>query len=543
MSALQVSDVEEVLGSTTPRVFTLPLVTGPPGPCGCGCALTPETSYGFEVEEFARDTLERPLDPWQRFAAIHAGELLPDGRPRFLVILILVARQQGKTELLVILVLFWMFIEERRLVLGTSTNLSYAVESWEKAVELAEACDALAEDIPPKGGVRRVNGENTLKTIYKSRYKIAASNRKGGRSLTVDRLILDELREHHDWTAWNAATPATNAVWDAQTYAISNQGDHRSVVLDSLRKAAMDFIETGEGDRRLGLLEWSAPLGSKPTNLRALAMANPNLNRRTDQESLLGAARRAEKNGGDELTGFLTEIMCIKVPMLDPAIDAEGWAAGAEPGTLADVRSRVAACLDVAPDGQHATLTAAAMLEDGRVRVEVVQVWTNLAALRRDLPKVVARVKPRKLGWFPNGPAAALTADMKTRRREGDIAAWPPRGVEVDSLKPEMAAVCMGFAELVKAGEIVHSDDALLNAHVGGAEKLRRGDAWVFTRKGAGPSKTEDANTSHVDGAYAAAGAVHLARTLPPPPAKPVILRGRRPSDPQDRKSSGSPPG
>ncbi|MBE1575055.1 terminase [Amycolatopsis roodepoortensis] len=525
-----VAEPELVLGSTTPRIFTPPLVTGPPGPCGCGCALTPATSYGFKVERFARDTLERPLDPWQRFAAIHAGELLPDGRPRFLQILIIVARQQGKTELLVILVLFWMFMEERRLVLGTSTNLSYAVESWEKAVELAEGCDALAEDIPANG-VRRTNGENTLRTIYKTRYKIAASNRKGGRSLTIDRLILDELREHHDWTAWNAAVPATNAVWDAQVYAISNQGDHRSVVLKSLRKSAIEFIKTGEGDRRLGLLEWSAPEGSRPTDERALAMANPNYGRRTDPDSLLGQARRAQKNGGEELTGFLTEIMCIDVPMMDPAIDAAGWAAGIEPGTLADVRSRVALCLDVSPDGQHATLSAAAMLEDGRVRVEVVGTWRDLASLRRDLPKEVARVRPRKLGWFPNGPAAALTADMKARQREGDIAAWPPRGVEVDDLKSDTPAVCMGFAELVKAGEVVHSDDPLLNAHIGGAEKLRRGDAWVFTRKNGTLASVDDEVTGHVDGAYATAGAVHLARTMPPPPRKPVILRGRRRED------------
>lgn len=518
MGAAEVPEAEVVLGSTMPRIFTPPLIEGPPGPCGCGCALTPETSYGFRVETFARNVLERPLDPWQRFAAIHAGELLPDGRPRFLVLLILVARQQGKTELLVILVLFWMFIEERRLVLGTSTNLTYAVESWEKAVELAEGCDALAEDIPANG-VRRTNGENQLRTVYKTRYRVAASNAKGGRSLTIDRLILDELREHHSWTAWNAAVPATNAIWDAQVWAISNQGDHRSVVLDSLRKAAMDFIETGNGDRRLGLLEWSAPLGSKPTDLHALAMANPNLNRRTDQDSLLGQAMRAEKAGGEELAGFLTEIMCIKVPMLDPAVDAVAWADCADPGTLDGVRDRIAAAVDVSLDGKHATLVAAALLADGRVRVEAVKRWEGDSArqqLRRELPGLVAKMKPRTFGWFPNGPAAAVAADLADRKK-GTRSAWPPRGVEVDELRKDGAAICMGFAELIAAKEIAHSDDELLTTHVTTAEKAYRGDAWMFTRKGSG----------HCDAAYAAAGAVHLARTLPPPPARPLVVVAR----------------
>jgi hypothetical protein len=54
---------------------------------------------------------------------------------------------------------------------------------------------------------------------------------------------------------------------------------------------------------------------------------------------------------------------------------------------------------------------------------------------------------------------------------------------------------------------VLHPDDPLLNAHIAGTSKLRTGDGWRFARKGAG----------HVDAAYAAAGAVRLARTLPPP--------------------------
>src|SRR5258705_13186012 len=98
-----------VLGSVTPRLWTRPLVTGPAGPCGCGCALTPDTSDGFDWVEFATVSLGREPYPWQRFAAIHGGELLPDGRPRFRWVYIIVARQNGKTELPVMLAAYWMF--------------------------------------------------------------------------------------------------------------------------------------------------------------------------------------------------------------------------------------------------------------------------------------------------------------------------------------------------------------------------------------------------------------------------------------------------
>jgi hypothetical protein len=71
----------------------------------------------------------------------------------------------------------------------------------------------------------------------------------------------------------------------------------------------------------------------------------------------------------------------------------------------------------------------------------------------------------------------------------------------------------MGFDEQVNALKILHSDDPLLNAHVLGAERLEWGDRWVFSRR-----------AGHCDAAYATAGAVYLARMLPPPVGKPRLI-------------------
>ncbi len=45
-------------GSTTPRLFTAPLVSGDPGPCGCGCALTDASTFGFEAVRFAEEVVK-----------------------------------------------------------------------------------------------------------------------------------------------------------------------------------------------------------------------------------------------------------------------------------------------------------------------------------------------------------------------------------------------------------------------------------------------------------------------------------------------------
>lgn len=505
-------ELSTLVGSTTPRVFTRPLVDGVAGECGCGCALSRDSSYGFAVDDFARLVLCQPLDPWQRWLVVHAGELLPDGRPRFRKILTIVARQCGKTHLLVVLSLFWLFVDRVPMILGTSTQIKYARESWAKVVKTIKATPELSTLLPPtrNQGIRQANGEQEVAVLRSAdseiedtcRYLIAAANEEGGRSLSVDRLILDELRQHHDYSAWDALLPTTSARPDAQVWAISNQGGERSVVLHDLRREAMAWIEHGDGDRRLGLFEWSAEPAADPDDVSALLQAVPAIGVRQDLEALLADARAAIRTGGRKLVGWRTEILCQMVTVLDPAVDPDGWGRCLDPGDLSGARSRVALCLDVSLDAQHATLVAAAVLDDGRVRVEVVRAWSGPGCTRElemDLPELVARVKPRTLGWFPAGPAAAVA--VAVRQRPG----WPPRGVRVEALRQEAADVCMGLASAVTGGLVAHSGDPLLDAHVSAAEPLRTGDRWVFTRRGGG----------HVDAAYAVAGAVHLARSAP----------------------------
>lgn len=472
--------------------------------------MTPETSFGYSVIDFALTTLKRPLDAWQRWLVIHAGELLPDGRPRFKEVMVLVARQNGKTELLRIMALWWLFVEFAKVILGVSSKVEYAKESWQASLELARQTPRLAAEIPTKGGIRTNNGEVTLTTVDGCRYKIAAANDDAGRSLTVHRLILDELRRMFDWTAYNAAIPTMNAVPDAQAWMLSNQGDHRSIVLRSLRKSAIMTIKDGTGNQRFGLFEWSAPPGSDPTDVVALALANPNVGRRIEWDSILGTAERVKEAGGEELAGFQIEIMCMEVDQVNPAVDPVGWADAAKGGDLSALRDRIAMCLDISLDGLHATLTAAARRDDGTVVADVVKAWAGRdigRLIRSELPDLVARVKPKVFGWFPNGPAAAVAPDLAKRKRpRPGEAPWPPRRVELIEITGDATDACMGLAELVGARQFSHGGDALLDAHVLTADKLAVGERWRFTRRGAG----------HVDGAYSVAGAAHLARGVIP---------------------------
>jgi hypothetical protein len=458
--------------------------------------LTRRTTLGYEAVQFATDVLGIELLPWQRWWLLHALELDPAGGFRYRTILTLVARQSGKTHLLKILALYFMYVRGVRLVLGAAQSLDIARESWTGTVELARADPELAAEIPPNG-VRLANGEQQLTLSSGSRYRIVAATRSAGRGLSVDLLILDELREHRDWGPWAALSKTTMARPNALTVAISNAGDDQSTVLNHLRESAL-----AGRDESIGLFEWSAPDGCDLDDPAAWAQANPGLGYTISEQAIRSALST------DPPATFRTEVLCQRVDTLDEAISLNAWKACADPtGSLESARERVVASIDVAPDGQHVTLAAAAPLDDGRIRVEVVAAWPSTGAARRELSGVLERVDPRALAWYPSGPAAALAPVL--RGRAGAI-----------ELKgPAVAEACQSFADLVTARRVVHAGDPLLDAHITGAQRYNVGDGWRFVRRGAG----------HVDAAYAAAGATHAALTVPyVPKIRPLVVAGRR---------------
>ena len=488
-------------GRTEPRIWTPPLRE-----------LTPETSYGYDLIEFA-EVIGWPLDPWQKWVAIHLGELKEKGAPRFRFALILVARQNGKTLLCRILILYWMFVEMQPIIIGTSTKRETAKFSWKETIKMAEKNEILSEELSLVH-TRETIGEEAFFNNYDSRYMFAAPNRNAGRSYTVNRALLDELRDHKNQDTYDGLINAGNAVMDFQAVAITNQGDSTSVVLEDQRSAAIQFIETGIGNSSTFLAEYSGTNGCDPTDPHALAMANPNLGLRVSLDALIGQAMEAKQKGGEKLARFRTEILCQKVTLLDPAIEPEIWGmcGNPKPIDMSEFRRDVVLCLDVSMSGDHATLVAV-VKANGMLHCEVVKVWSGFGCtkqVRAELPDLVAKVKPKAFGWFPGGPAAAIAADLKAKPNYNKP--WPPRSVKVIELNSEIVpSVCMGLADVVHSAEMYHPKDEMLTQHINHTQKLRRGDAWIFTRGGSNP----------IDATYALAGAVHLARTLPAP-LKPV---------------------
>jgi hypothetical protein len=480
------------LGRVEPRLWTPPLRD-----------LTDQNaSWGYDFIAFCI-LIGWPLYPWQRWLAIHLGELYPDGSPRYRLAIILVARQNGKTVFCRLLILYWMFVERCGEIVATSTDRGAAKRSWAKVVKMAESIDLLADQLPRRHTALQI-GEEDFWNDHDSHYRFSAPTRRAARGDTLHRALLDELREHQNRDTWDAIIPTMNAVDAALAVCISNEGDTASTVLHEEHDAAEDFINTGEGDERTFLASWSAPSGLDVDDEQGLAQANPAIGvAGMSMATLVAQARKAKKAGGETEQRFRIEILCQRVDLLQAAIRIEDWNACGVPREqaldLAVHRRSVVLCFDVAEDNSHATVVAAVTV-DGLTHLDVVQAWDGYECrrmLRDGLPALVAKVRPRKVVWFPGGPAAAVAA------------AWPGKrvaNVRIEELRSEdVVKACMGLEEQAAARALRHSHDPLTERQVRQAQQLRQGDGWRFVRRGAAP----------IDAVYAMAGAAHGARTVP----------------------------
>lgn len=290
------------LGRTKPRIYTKPRRK-----------LTPETSRGFEVIDFATNILRVKLFPWQMWLLIHMLEIDEHGLLRFRKALVIVGRQNGKTMIAAVLAAFWLYVDAGRwpdqlpeqdfVVVGGAQKLDIAMKPW-KAVRRWGAPDdpkvGIAHDrvpalqrftYPP----RTTNGETELRTIGGGSYLPRTFD--GARGQSAARLLLDELREQYDYEGWSAIEKSANAMYDSLLVAFSNAGTKRSRVLKDVRATAHEGVD--DPDTQWFVAEWSAEQDAPLDDPKAFRQANPSagyLPGMTIAGLMRAAAEAKEKN-------------------------------------------------------------------------------------------------------------------------------------------------------------------------------------------------------------------------------------------------------
>jgi len=339
-----------ILGCEEPRIFTPPART-----------LTKRRTEGHAVIAFAETVLGLSLFPWQKWLLIHGLELDESGGYRFRTVVVEVARQSGKTLLMIVLALYHIYVKDSRTVIGTAQDLANSEKAWAEAVELAQSDDELEELI------ERITlaHPKSLKLVTGCEYRVATASRRGGRGFSADLVLLDELREHQTWDSWAAVTYTMQARPKAQAWAFSNAGDVLSVVLRYLRASAHQSLgwPDGDGDKDvlgepdddvdlgdevLGWFEWSAPPGAKRDDRQAWAQANPSLNHTDIIEDCVTERSLAAALRTSPAQVFETEVLCRWTSLSDAGPWPEGsWVATMDPAAKPKPGADTVLCLDL----------------------------------------------------------------------------------------------------------------------------------------------------------------------------------------------------
>ena len=441
------------LGKTEPRIFTPPLRE-----------LTPETSLGFDVIDFGEQVLETSFLPWQKWLLIHALEIIGDFETdwnfRYRTVVVLIARQNGKTFMGKILAAYFLLVLGVKLVIGTAQDVSQAEDTWSETVDLIESDDDLRDEIVH---VWRTNGAKRLALTGGRDYRVKASTRGAGRGKSGDLIELDELREHQDWKAWGAITKTMIARPNALCWCMSNAGDGTSVVLRHLRMKAHealgdpDGIVAAMGDAQgvpdddieeldtdtLGFFEWSSPPDAAMTDREAWAYANPSLG-----YGLLTERALASSAAIDPEEVFRPECMCQWVTStVAPPFPEGAWEMGRDEKSIIAADSPLWFGVDVSADRMKSSIAVCGMRPDRCWHIELVARRSGIGWIQQwfaeratEKPMIVA-LQGRGAPVSPMAEILEAVDGVTVIRCEGvDVAGWAGRMWDaVASCDPESA--------------------------------------------------------------------------------------------------------
>lgn len=445
---------KKIFGNTEPRIMT-PKLKG--------------LSKGSEFAEFA-EKCGMPLLPWQKYCADDFLTVDADGNYVRRTICLLVSRQQGKTLLAAMRILFGLFVTGEKSIIALSSNRAMALTTFRQVVNIIEQNDFLRDKVKLNMGKvgRFGSGMECIELKNGARYEIVAATRDGARGKTADLLFIDELREISE-EAWKAAKPTVRARPNSQTILTSNAGDAFSTVLNDLRDRALSYPA-----KTLGWYEYSAPQHVKLDDVKAWAMANPALGYTVTHEAL------AEALSTDSAETFRTETLCQWISSLSSPWPFGAFEECADKNLQMGPGPITFFAFDVAQSRRTASLVAGQVLPDGRIGVGILQEWRSDVAV--DDLRIAADIKGWCDKYYPQMVCfdRYATATIAKRLEVSGVAVFDVSG-------QQFYQACGDLLDAIVAKRIVHSGQQELIDQMNACAAKTNDASWrIVRRKSAG---------------------------------------------------------
>lgn len=378
---------------TLPRIFTPPLRDLDEA----------DATWGHDFAWFCREILQSPLSDYQEWLGLHALEVLEEekarefamleddptdelekverlyappkvkgGRPipggmlRFTYVLILISRQNGKTDFVKKLIKYFFFRRRVPEIMAAAQTLNKAIDLWNEILLEIELDPLLSRSL---GRVDHSKGGQALwSKDRRRRYRPVGIDENAGRGDTNDLLYIDELRTQKTEVGVNSLEATTTVPDNGLIVVTSNAGSDHSVVLRGARERAMKPLNEGTWrDTRVAIFEWSADPSRDIDDIEGWREGNPDLNNGRITIATLQGFRQ-----GKSEAAFRTEHLCQWVDELDEEKFVPVLSPSEVAGmSVSDVKRRELSgwrlCVDASPDRDWCSAAVAGRRPDGSV--------------------------------------------------------------------------------------------------------------------------------------------------------------------------------
>jgi hypothetical protein len=431
--------------------------------------LTDLPSKGQDIIDLAAE-LGINLMEWQRFVCIHGHKVRADGRWAHSELGLIMARQQGKSTLMMLRILTGMFVWGEGLQLASAHRLTTSLETFRQIVGLIETHPKLEKEVKK---IRWQHGAEEIELFGNRRFVVKAANNAARGLSKPETIHLDELREYKDEDAWSSMRYSMMAAKNPQVWVYSSAGDQHSVILNKLRERALASATTNDP---IGWFEWSAEpdapilLPSGEINWSAFAQANPSLGITIHPDNL-----KAVINDPPDIVR--TEVLAQWVDTINSAIDAQKWGlCQTEPIPL-DPEKETWFGLDLSPDRKFGALVATQKLSGERFNLVLLHTWSNDysindLAVANDIAPYVRKYNVQTVAYSKRTAQAVASRLV-------------PAGIPITDMDGAIyAESCDRWLGAINSHRLQHGGQKELTQQTLSAAKLPYGDgSWIIGRR------------------------------------------------------------
>jgi phage terminase large subunit-like protein len=426
-------------------------------------------SKGQEMIDFANE-LGINLMEWQKFVCIHGHKVRADGRWAHSELGLIMARQQGKSTLMMLRILTGMFVWGEGLQLASAHRLTTSLETFRQIVALMEANPKLEKEVKK---IRWQHGAEEIELFGNRRFVVKAANNAARGLSKPETIHLDELREYKDEDAWSSMRYSMMAAKNPQVWIYSSAGDQHSVILNKLRERALVSATTNDP---IGWFEWSAEpdapilLPSGEMNWPAFAQANPSLGITIHPDNL-----KAVINDPPDIVR--TEVLAQWVDTINSAIDAQKWGLCQTDPIPLDPEKETWFGLDLSPDRKFGALVATQKLPGEKFNLVLLHTWSNDysindLAVANDIAPYVRKYNVQTVAYSKRTAQAVASRLV-------------PAGIPITDMDGAIyAESCDRWLGAINSHRLQHGGQDELTQQTLSAAKLPYGDgSWIIGRR------------------------------------------------------------